>query len=985
ALLVDEPAAGVTYVTTPASATTAFTDGDAEDAFTLSPMADGGTLLWRYAEEVVTPGVYYVSAAGSDSNAGTSSAAPLATLGRAYALIREDMAAAGDLNDAGAVGTIVVVGTLPLTASAPDFGEEHVYTVVVTGKNEGDGFSLQTQYPYDLIGPTRFEDVTLTHNKTTPTTEPCIRAMGYPLTIGEGVTTVANSGNYPSIIGGKRAAGTYDSSVSVASGTWKEVVGGSRTGAQTGDVTVTMTGGTVTGRVGATYNVTNTGTNTITLSDCTVGNVYGAAITDTTSSANAVVSLTNVTVTGGVYGGPGKNRNLGGNAVVTIEGGSVADEVVMNFNVSKTGTLNLVNTSVDGVILLSNPYRSSDAGTATLNLDASGALSLTAGDALSVASFTGGGALTLGQDTTLTVSSLTGDTSLTVSGGPVAGLAYVTVLDASAPAVFTDGNTSDAYDLSGEEEAGTIAWKFHAPVALASTVYVSPSGSDENTGTANTRPLATLAKAYEKLHDYMESAGALNDPNAVGTIVVLGTLPLAVNNPSFGSEHAYKVVVTGDTPQDGFSLQVQYPYNILGPTTFENITLRHDKDTSPTTEPGIRGDGHPLTIGEGVTTVGNTSTATTYYPVLFGGKTSTGTYDGSVSVASGTWDYVVGGSRGGTQTGSSAVTITGGEVKRAVAATYNAANTGAVAITISDATVKDIYGGPNNTNTHTGNSVLTITDAVVTGNIYAGGNTDRNTGGDVTLTVTGGSVAGEIVANFKSTSVGTVNLVNTSVAGAVVLFNDRYTGGNVPGLATLNLDASTALSLTGEGDYAAASFTGGGSLTLGQNSTLTASSLTGVTALTVSGGPAESWTYVELLGSDNVSAFTDGDASDALVPVGTIVGDDVVWTFEAAPAHPAFTLASIDLGESISFRFYVPLTAQQLSQTIRADFDMDVVDETNKAQSVSLANAVYDSDTDAYVFTYTGVTPQCIDDDVTAELYVDGVKVDTIVLSVADY
>ncbi|MBR3640717.1 MAG: hypothetical protein IKN53_01655, partial [Oscillibacter sp.] len=754
---------------------------------------------------------------------------------------------------------------------------------------------------------------------------------------------------------------------------------------QTGSSTVTITGGEVKRAVAATYNASNTGAVTITISDAVVKDIYGGANNVTTHTGNSVLTLTDAVVTGNIYAGGNEARNTAGDVTLTVTGGSVAGEIVANFKSTSVGTVNLVNTSVAGTILLNNDrYTGGNApGTATLNLDASTSLTLSNGAALTAASFVGGGELHLANGTTVTASSVTGTTALYVEG-LTADTVYVTTPN-TATSAFTDGDNTDDYIVKSEEVGETLRWSFEEYVAAPVLVYVSASGNDENDGASVGTAVATMAKAYELVASGMAAQGKESNPAASATIVVDGIVNLDANNADFGDEHVYTVIVTGNTPEDGFSLQVQYPYNVLGPTTFENITLRHDKDESPTTQPGIRGDGYALTIGEGVTTVGNTSTATTYYPNLFGGKITAGTYDSSVSVSSGTWDYVVGGTRGGTQTGSSTVTITGGEVKRAVTATYNAANSGAVTITISNARVKDVYGGANSVATHTGNNVIALTDTVVTGNIYAGGNTDRNTAGDVTLTVTGGSVAGEIVVNFKSTSVGALNLVNTSVGGTILLNNDRYTGGNAPGTATLNLDASSALTLTGANTLTAASFTGGGALNLGANTALTLPAFTGATALTVLPAPTADQTYVTVLGTASTTDFTDAVA-DNFDLTATPSGDNVIWSFDEIPVpDPAFTLASINMGESISFKFYVPLTAAQLLKTIRVDFDMDVEDGLDKTQSVALAAAVYDGGTDAYVFTYTGVTPQCIDDDVTAELYVDGVKVDTIVLSVADY
>ena len=167
----------------------------------------------------------------------------------------------------------------------------------------------------------------------------------------------------------------------------------------------------------------------------------------------------------------------------------------------------------------------------------------------------------------------------------------------------------------------------------------------------------------------------------------------------------------------------------------------------------------------------------------------------------------------------------------------------------------------------------------------------------------------------------------------------------------------------------------------------TFSNCTGLTNITI----PNSTTSIESYAFRNCTSLTDiyfTGTQDEWDAITIASGND---SLTSATLHvnyvspPDFTLASINLGESISFKFYVPLTAAQLEHAIRVDFDMDVADGTDKTQSVALAGATYDGGTDSYVFTYTGVTPQCINDDVTAELYMDGVKVDTVTMSVADY
>ncbi|MBR3640426.1 MAG: hypothetical protein IKN53_00170, partial [Oscillibacter sp.] len=91
------------------------------------------------------------------------------------------------------------------------------------------------------------------------------------------------------------------------------------------------------------------------------------------------------------------------------------------------------------------------------------------------------------------------------------------------------------------------------------------------------------------------------------------------------------------------------------------------------------------------------------------------------------------------------------------------------------------------------------------------------------------------------------------------------------------------------------------------------------------------------------------------------------------------------MGEDITFHVYATLTPAQAARVTRMDFTMDTADSNpNKAQSVPLASATKVGS--VYNFAYTGVTPQCMADEITATLYWDdGSVLDTITWSVADY
>ena len=113
---------------------------------------------------------------------------------------------------------------------------------------------------------------------------------------------------------------------------------------------------------------------------------------------------------------------------------------------------------------------------------------------------------------------------------------------------------------------------------------------------------------------------------------------------------------------------------------------------------------------------------------------------------------------------------------------------------------------------------------------------------------------------------------------------------------------------------------------------------------------------------------------------------DVQYYVEADPgdAAPTFTDYAVTLGEDISFKFYAPMTMRQQHDAY-VEFDMDTEDSGDKASTVATKSVGYDPTLGKFYAVYTGITPQCMGDTVTADLYVGGVKVDTISATVADY
>ena len=132
----------------------------------------------------------YVSASGSNENDG-SPEAPVKTMTVAYEKLYTAMEAAGKATDPSAFGQIVVASDLSFLTTngpTPDNFDVHDFTVVVTAENPE---RLIIKNDYKNLGPTIFENITLTKHEDSDNLT-YFSAEGYPLTIGEGVTTVAS-------------------------------------------------------------------------------------------------------------------------------------------------------------------------------------------------------------------------------------------------------------------------------------------------------------------------------------------------------------------------------------------------------------------------------------------------------------------------------------------------------------------------------------------------------------------------------------------------------------------------------------------------------------------------------------------------------------------------------------------------------------------------------------------------------------------------
>ncbi len=204
--------------------------------------------------------------------------------GDTYASIEE---AAKDLPSTG--GTVVVRG--PVEHSTTSATSLPAKPLVITSVYNGIDYA-KTNGAYWGVGRTlnlyaslTIENITM--KQTATGIYGNIYARGNSITLGEGITTVANpsTSKYTTVFGGYSAASATTGNkpvVTVKSGTWENVYGGSYAGTFNGDSTVIMTGGEVVNVIsGGSRNGTQTGNAKLEISGGSVyvacGGIYGVS------------------------------------------------------------------------------------------------------------------------------------------------------------------------------------------------------------------------------------------------------------------------------------------------------------------------------------------------------------------------------------------------------------------------------------------------------------------------------------------------------------------------------------------------------------------------------------------------------------------------------------------------------------------------------------------------------------------------------------
>ena len=283
------------------------------------------------------------------------------------------------------------------------------------------------------------------------------------------------------------------------------------------------------------------------------------------------------------------------------------------------------------------------------------------------------------------------------------------------------------------------------PVGAAQpiTVYVDPTyGVDTAAGT-EAAPVKTLDAAYGLL------------ANGGGTVVLLGDVTFTAVTTLPACD--YPVTITSKTGTEG--IKSNSHIKIAGETTFENMSFTLTKESTGTC---ISGNGHKLTMGEGITSIPYGSS---YHFCLIGGDYSGTVTSTDLTVMSGEYRYLYVGGYTGSVTGNAKLTMTGG-----VAANLAVTRTGKIS----------------------GNVEMNFSGAAtVTTSLYCGAATSGDVGGTVTVTLGQG-------ANFK------------------YLYTGSNGSGDITGMTTVILDGyeSNFTNLKGKGGSSCTGSIGGSRLVL---------------------------------------------------------------------------------------------------------------------------------------------------------------------------
>ncbi len=254
--------------------------------------------------------------------------------------------------------------------------------------------------------------------------------------------------------------------------------------------------------------------------------------------------------------------------------------------------------------------------------------------------------------------------------------------------------------------------------AKETVLFVKLEGAGKKDGSSPENALASIDAAIKLFGE------------GNGTIVVCG--PIGVNEYR-EPEHKGEIKITSRYAGVDYRRTADAKFNLgnkyilSGPVTFDDIVISTDGSNR-----FLFGNGHPLTLGEGVSCVIDNANGGTY-PYIFGGMNDkNGTINGaSVTVNGGTWYRIIGGNRnsGTFLLGDISVTINGGNITGFVAGTGYGTVSGNVKLEINGGTVRHgVYG------------------------IYCDSTNNTSAEGNIDIYLNGGTVKGKVNASRSDTA-----------------------------------------------------------------------------------------------------------------------------------------------------------------------------------------------------------------------------------------
>ena len=349
-----------------------------------------------------------------------------------------------------------------------------------------------------------------------------------------------------------------------------------------------------------------------------------------------------------------------------------------------------------------------------------------------------------------------------------------------------------SYRYIHDLEAGKIAYTIN-PATTITTVYVSASGSDNNTGTEKA-PVATLEKAYALL------GSSLNGTEVTGTIILLDDYTITAAGRVDMPSHDFPVTIKGINKATKLiykSTTIGESYQQLafhGPTTLDNLELRSG---SASKLDYIFACGHKFTVGKGVTT-----SCVSSLPNLVGGDYNTAVENTELTILGGKWYAVYAGSFKADTTGTARITIDGATVSQSVRARYSGTSTGEMIFDLKNMTVNNVY--PAYSGNVTGDVIIILRENV-TANVYTGNYASGDTG-TVKVVLAGADVTKARIRNAPLAS----NATGKVSKGILVYATGETT--SVAGFDEYHIDTDTSVTLTA--NMAVDKISGGGTVEL---------------------------------------------------------------------------------------------------------------------------------------------------------------------------